>query len=185
LARQACSPDDANDDGVSSNRSLQDHRIAVALQASAAASNAALDAARLGLSSIDIVQPDSVNPTMAPPDNNSSRGAVFGQAMAKKQQDRRRGGGGGAGRSTYQRQMGKGHSQSTSSSPSAATLAALQQQQQRARRLEATRQAEAAFGLDRVVVVMAAPEQDTTRRGWLYNLVPTTVRLRTMKQQYA
>jgi hypothetical protein len=81
-------------------------------------------------------------------------------------------GGGGGGRSTYQRQMGKGHSQSTSS-PSAATLAALQQQQQRARRLEATRQAEAAFGLDRIVVV---PEHQTTRRGWLYNLVPTTVR---------
>jgi hypothetical protein len=161
---------------LSSYHSLKDHRIAVALQASAAASNAALDAARLGLSSVDIVQPDSVNPTMAPPPHNSSRGAVFGQAMAKKQQDRRRGDGGGAGRSTYQRQMGKGHSQSTSSSsPSAATLAALQQQQQRARRLEATRQAEAAFGLDRVVVVMA-PEQDTTRRGWLYNLVPTTVR---------
>lgn len=116
---------------------------------------------------------------MAPPAAASRQ--VFGQTMHKK---KGRGGGG----SNYQRQFGgkstgnpstvyrsgggDGDGTEDGAAEKAAKLAEF-----RAKKLETAKQVETSFGLERFALEDNNNQQRASRRGWLYNLVPTTVRV--------
>lgn len=111
---------------------------------------------------------------MAPPSR-----PVFGQTVQKKK-------GGGGGRSSYQRQLGgRGGGNSSKSTNSSNTVyqsgdkdeaaeKAAQVAEFRRKKLETAKQVETSFGLERFV--LEENQQKATRRGWLYNLIPTAVR---------
>ena len=113
---------------------------------------------------------------MAPPPPRQ----VFGQTMRKKK--RQQGGGGGGGRSNYQRQFGGSHK----SNPSTVYRSAVDDSQQhksqsestaaeyRRQKTETAKQVEADFGIERFIL-HNDNQQSSERRGWLYNVVPTTV----------
>ena len=84
---------------------------------------------------------------MAPPPK------VFGQTMRK------------GGRSNYQRQFGGGGG----SSSVYRTAKNNENEEERRQKLERSKQIEASFGIGTL-------DENETRRGWLYNVVPTTVR---------
>lgn len=113
---------------------------------------------------------------MAPPSSSSSsRRPVFGQTMQKRNPR-------SGPSSNYQRQFHGGSSQSKRHSAPAvvdeAAAAAMQNQEQRAARLATIRRVEAAFGLDRpgAATNNSSSASSFRRRGWLYNVLPTTVR---------
>jgi len=107
---------------------------------------------------------------MAPPARQ-----VFGQTMHKKKKGRsnyqRQFGGGGGHKSNpatvYRSGGGDDDAQQQSKSEKAAEY--------RRQKIETAKQVEAHFGIERFV--LADNQQVAERRGWLYNLVPTTVRL--------
>lgn len=127
---------------------------------------------------------------MAPPAGGGGGGSgaprqqVFGQTMHRKKKGR------GAGRSNYQRQFGGGGGGGkTSYQSNPATVyrsgdGNIQQgdnktksesaAEHRRQKLETAKQVEAEFGVQKFV--LADHQQTAERRGWLYNLVPTTVR---------
>jgi len=98
---------------------------------------------------------------------------VFGQTMHKKKK------GGGGGRSNYQRQFGGSHKSNPSTvyrsggDDAAAASKKDSAAEFRRQKIAAAKQVEAAFGIERFV--LQDNQQSAERRGWLYNLVPTTV----------
>ena len=117
---------------------------------------------------------------MAPP--GSSLRQVFGQTMYQKKK-------GGGGKSHYQRQFG-GSGGNLKSNPSTVYRSGDTNNnndssdrtksdsaaEYRRQKLETAKQVEADFGIERFVLL--DNQQSAERRGWLYNLVPTTVRSR-------
>ena len=117
---------------------------------------------------------------------------IFGQTMHRKQ-----GGGGGTTGSSYQRQFGGGssyrnnnhHRQYGSDYDDDDDRAMIQQQQQqqqhqqyRQRKQEMTLQLEQdfripTFSFDEHHQGSSSSKSSSKRRGWLYNMIPTTVRL--------
>lgn len=85
---------------------------------------------------------------------------VFGQSMQKK--------------TSYQRQFGGNTSFRSGDTDDAAAKAALAAER-RKRKQVAAEKVEKAFGIDRFV---SDKEKTKPRRGWLYNVLPTTVRIR-------
>ena len=127
---------------------------------------------------------------MAPPLTGAPR-QVFGQTMHSKRK-----GGGGGGRSNYQRQFGggrgrgRGGGRGLSSNPATVYRSGENNNNQldssdktksesaaeyRRQKLETSKQVETDFGIERFVLL--DHQQTAERRGWLYNLVPTTVRI--------
>jgi hypothetical protein len=102
---------------------------------------------------------------MAPPSRQ-----VFGQTMHKKK---------GGGRSNYQRQFGGSSKQNPSTvyrsgDGDDAADKASKAAEFRRKKLETAKQVEISFGLERFV--LEDNQQKASRRGWLYNLIPTSVR---------
>lgn len=103
---------------------------------------------------------------MAPPNK------VFGQTLRKQK-----------GPTRYQRQFGGNHKSSStvyrSGEESEAQRKAALLAERKRRKQAAGLAVEQAFGIDRFALTSAVSEQESgaTRRGWLYNVLPTTVGL--------
>jgi hypothetical protein len=115
---------------------------------------------------------DSLHSTvMAPP----NRGPVFGQAMQKRKV------GASNNRSNYQRQFGGGGSSSTSyrqpPKSSAAEDAATTKADYRRRKQAQGEVVDESFGVEKFSYqnVKSTEPEDLRRRGWLYNVLATTV----------
>jgi hypothetical protein len=114
-------------------------------------------------------------PTMAPPNRNQ----VFGQAMQK----RKGGGGNNNNRSNYQRQFGgSGKSSATTyrhapQSSSSAGDNAETKAEWRRRKQAIGEVVDESFGVEKFSFqnVKSTEPEDLRRRGWLYNVLPTTV----------
>lgn len=85
---------------------------------------------------------------------------VFGQSMQKK--------------SSYQRQFGGSSTSFQSGDTDDAAAKAALAAERRKRKQVAAEKVEKAFGIDRFV---SDKEKTKPRRGWLYNVLPTTVRI--------
>lgn len=106
---------------------------------------------------------------MAPP----SRGPVFGQAMQKRK---------GGGKSNYQRQFGGGGATTYRQAPKGTDYeaAAAESKADYRRRKQAQGDlVDESFGVEKFSFqnVKSIDPKDLQRRGWLYNVLPTTVRI--------
>lgn len=104
------------------------------------------------------------------PFQGGNNNAVFGQAMKKKK-----------GRSNYQRQFGGGKSATVYRSASSTTSDAEAAAQKRRQRQILGEQIDAKMGVERFSAknqqheMMSADDTVSMRRGWLYNIMSTTV----------
>lgn len=103
---------------------------------------------------------------MAP--GGASNGRVFGQAMKKKSSSSSR----------YQRQFGAKGGNPSSNTPDEAALQAARAAEWRRAKQAAGEALDRKFGMERFGEASAQQGQEEVqqRRGWLYNVLPTTVR---------